>query len=70
MEALCILIEVRALKNFMEVNMNKFVIYTKWYWPNGITTLENGEKNMKEFSDKHIQMTFYGRKQMIIITDL
>ena len=50
--------------------MNKFVIYTKWYWPNGITTLENGEKNMKEFSDKHIQMTFYGRKQMIIITDL
>ena len=48
--------------------MNKFAIYTKWYWPKGIPTKENAEKNMKEFSDKHMQMTFYGGKQMIIIT--
>ena len=50
--------------------MNKFAIYTKWYWPNGIPIKENAEKNMKEFSDKHMQMTFYGGKQMIIITNL
>ena len=32
--------------------MDKFAIYTKWYWPKGIPTKENAEKNMKEFSDK------------------
>ena len=32
--------------------MDKFAIYTKWYWPKGIPTKENAERNMKEFSDK------------------
>ena len=32
--------------------MSKFAIYTKWHWPNGIPSIEDAEKNMKEFSDK------------------
>ena len=29
--------------------MSKFAIYTKWHWPNGIPSIEDSEKNMKEF---------------------
>ena len=32
--------------------MSKVAIYTKWHWPNGIPSIEDAEKNMKEFSDK------------------
>ncbi len=52
--------------------MSKFAIYTKWHWPNGIPSIEDAEKNMKEFSDFQIKLTqrmSYGGKQMIIITN-
>ena len=32
--------------------MSKYAIYTKWFWPNGVSTKESAEKSMREFSDK------------------